>query len=382
MILNYKVSNFRSIKDEAEITFIATKSKELLDKNLIYSKNFNISILKGIGVFGPNGSGKSNLLRSISALANIVTTTVDDSDFFDVDHFLFDKSNEEKATSFFVDFIVSDIRYQYSILVDSNYIYEESLYKYVNGKRLLEYRVDLTSKENKRYKLRVGAKVENERKRVIKKAAEWLGGPSFLKVLYRENNDQLKFVKPIYEWFKNIETITPYAGSRKMGYRLAVISSKNSKFKDVLVNFMKLADIMIKDIIIEEKEEDKNPNIYFVYESENGSLKKIPYEEDSTGTRRLFQIASEFIFSMICNDGLLIFDDVGAELHPAIIYNLFELYFSYNKGTRQIIFSSHMLELMDILRRDQVYFTQKDRATLATDLYSMNDFDGIRKDLI
>lgn len=385
MILNFKVSNFRSIKDEMEISFVANKSKELFDKNIIFNKNFSMPILKGIGVFGPNGSGKSNLLRSLTTVSNIVTGATSDSDMDYVAHFLFDKSCEKKPTSFFVDFIVSNIRYQYFVLVDSNYIYEECLYKYENGKRLLEYRVDLTDKEDKKYKIRVGTKVEPERRRVIKQAAEWVGGHSFLKILYRENNDQLKFVKPIYEWFKNIETITPYSGSRDMGLRLSVEFFKNKKLKDILVKFMKVADVMIKDIFVEEIEGTKNVNIYFVYESESGIIKKIPYEEDSTGTRRLFQIASEFISAMLLEDGLLVFDDVGAELHPAIIYNLFELYFSSNNeknGVRQVIFSSHMLETMDILRRDQVYFTQKDRATLATDIYAMSDFEGIRKDLI
>lgn len=40
--------------------------------------------------------------------------------------------------------------------------------------------------------------------------------------------------------------------------------------------------------------------------------------------------------------------------------------------------------LMDtemLFRRDQIYFTNKDRDTGAAELYSLSDFKGVRKDL-
>ena len=46
-----------------------------------------------------------------------------------------------------------------------------------------------------------------------------------------------------------------------------------------------------------------------------------------------------------------------------------------------MIFTSHNTNLLDldVLRRDQIWFTEKDEQTAATDLFSLYDF-SIRKD--
>ena len=53
----------------------------------------------------------------------------------------------------------------------------------------------------------------------------------------------------------------------------------------------------------------------------------------------------------------------------------------YNPRGAQLIFTSHNTNLLDldIFRRDQIWFTEKDEKCVATDLFSLYDF-SVRKD--
>ena len=70
-------------------------------------------------------------------------------------------------------------------------------------------------------------------------------------------------------------------------------------------------------------------------------------------------------------------------MHPLLTKHLVSLFNSveFNPNGGQFIFTSHNTNLLDldVLRRDQIWFTEKDEQTAATDLFSLYDF-SIRKD--
>ena len=78
-----------------------------------------------------------------------------------------------------------------------------------------------------------------------------------------------------------------------------------------------------------------------------------------------------------------VLDEMDAHLHPLLTKHLVSLFNSveFNPNGAQLIFTSHNTNLLDldVLRRDQIWFTEKDEQTAATDLFSLYDF-SIRKD--
>jgi hypothetical protein len=74
---------------------------------------------------------------------------------------------------------------------------------------------------------------------------------------------------------------------------------------------------------------------------------------------------------------------MDAHLHPLLTKHLVSLFNSaaYNPNGAQLVFTSHNTNLLDldILRRDQIWFTEKDENTASTDLFSLYDF-SVRKD--
>ena len=74
---------------------------------------------------------------------------------------------------------------------------------------------------------------------------------------------------------------------------------------------------------------------------------------------------------------LLIIDEINAKLHPTLVCYLIGLFNSteHNPNNSQLVFTTHETSILDqdILRRDQVWFCEKDE-NQATRLYSLLDF--------
>jgi len=77
------------------------------------------------------------------------------------------------------------------------------------------------------------------------------------------------------------------------------------------------------------------------------------------------------------NGKILIVDELDAKLHPFLTRKIINLFMdkSVNINNAQLIFATHDTNLLNIqyLRRDQIWFTEKNRAD-STDLYSLVEF--------
>ena len=117
---------------------------------------------------------------------------------------------------------------------------------------------------------------------------------------------------------------------------------------------------------------------------ENGN--DVPYilnmTEESDGTNSYFRLIG-VVKRALDYGTLLVADEIDAHLHPLLMKHLVSLFNSdlFNPYGAQLIFTSHNTNLLDldILRRDQIWFTEKDEDTAATDLFSLYDF-SVRKD--
>lgn len=100
-------------------------------------------------------------------------------------------------------------------------------------------------------------------------------------------------------------------------------------------------------------------------------------KEESAGTNRFVALTALWL-NAINNGQLLVIDELDTKLHPALTRFLIKAI--HNASSAQLIFTTHDSSLLDAkcLRRDQIWFTEKDAAG-ATNLFSLWDFD-VRKD--
>ena len=79
---------------------------------------------------------------------------------------------------------------------------------------------------------------------------------------------------------------------------------------------------------------------------------------------------------------VLIIDELDKSLHPFLVHYIVEIFNDrdINKNGSQLIFNTYDTNLLDlnILRRDQIWFTEKNSDNGESELYSLSDF-SVRK---
>ena len=75
---------------------------------------------------------------------------------------------------------------------------------------------------------------------------------------------------------------------------------------------------------------------------------------------------------------VLVVDEIEASMHPLLTRHLIEMIQDQttNQNHAQLIFTTHDTGLLDLklLRRDQIWFAEKDEKTMQTDIYALTEF--------
>lgn len=406
MLIEYFVSNFRSIYKEQSFNMMAVNSyKEMEDTNLIVSKDMNL--LKSTAIYGPNASGKSTLLESLDTFRDIVlysSTRYDIDSPLPVKPFAFSDNANNEPTTFELTFIEEGYKYNFEIVLNRERILEEYLTAYPKGQPQQWYS-RFFNEDTKEYEYEYSSLFKGQKKvweKATKKNALYLSTAINL----QENEEGQLF--PVYNWFKN--KLTPI-GIHDWSDEMTKELCKNEENKNIIVKFLKSAGIDIQDIElkIENKEEllssiknselretlstmqnlllktlsvdiiEKfNQRINVVFVHSNGI--KLDLREQSDGTQKLFAFASLWLESL--QDGRVLFcDELNDNLHPALVKMLVDMFNSeLNDNSAQLVFTTHETSILnqETLRRDQVWFCERDK-NLSTKIYPLSDFKP-RKD--
>ena len=117
-------------------------------------------------------------------------------------------------------------------------------------------------------------------------------------------------------------------------------------------------------------------------DSEGGKVEFEMFGEESLGTVKAFLLAP-FVLESLERGQVIVMDELNNSLHPLLVRFLVGLFNNRkaNKGNGQLIFTTHETGILsqDILRRDQVWFCEKDEGQ-ATKVFSLQDFKP-RKDV-
>ena len=121
MVIDFKIKNFRSIKEETVLSLEASgskgKSDNVFEMETLNGKKFRL--LKTAVIYGANASGKSNIIRAYWVLRQLIATSfrydVNDEIIF-AEPFELSPETESEPTELTLNFIAWDKRqYIYSI---------------------------------------------------------------------------------------------------------------------------------------------------------------------------------------------------------------------------------------------------------------------------
>lgn len=397
MLVEFKISNFRSFKDE--VTF----SMEPLTQNGTNPNTIDTGLKKipqlyrTAGIFGPNASGKSNMLKAMAFIKYLSKRTPDMKveDVWPDEHYAL-SDDKDIPMSFSIEVLVNDVLYKYSVSILNNIIQFESLYSTpISQKSATESCVFLRKYENNKMIL------EKKAKGILQRwSDETLDNKLFLSAIVNNNKCQIKEVLEVYNEINNI--IVADAQTLTEGFSLNEIYKGRG---DKIVSLMKNADLGLENIAVKEvsideiirkyKERneqipsetiqnliDKKSKVFEVksyHKTEDGNIKEFTFDKmESRGTKAFLSLSGPFL-NALENGRTILVDELDNALHPYLVQYLIYLFNNpeINKKGAQLIFTSHAHYLMDgeHLSRDQIWFTSKELNNgFYSDLYSLSDF--------
>ena len=260
---------------------------------------------------------------------------------------------------------IQDNQYTYGFHVLHNKIVKEYLLRKQKRRTVLFTRDTTVSIKNKSLFKGVSNLLEQLRDDVL-----------FLKFAYFLNNDVAKEIVSFFDrmMFDN-DTRFPYH----------LIQPGEEKINQLALRLMKYADPTVEDIVLRKNKETNEKRLVlrrYTYTSQWDKDRE--FEVDfkdfsSRGSARMYQILRVICF-VLEQGGVFVADEIHQHLHPLLTRELIRLFHSpvHNPKNAQLVCTTHEILLLDEdIRRDQIWFIEKDRAGRST-LYSLADFKNIR----
>lgn len=397
MIIQFSFKNYKSFKNEVTLDMTATKMTELQNHVV---KIGNDKLLKIAAVYGANAAGKSNIYEAFEYMSYYVYASfrfggdsdnkqMDNEKYPKVTPFVFDENAKKEPTTFEVFFIDNEDSmqktYQYGFSLLQNSVEEEWLY--VKSKSAREYKTIFYRKN--------GEKINFTR---IKKGAENIELSLEKETLIVSLGAKLKInqLKKVRDWFMKNEVVDfgdPFENLLR-SQSLPKNFADDREVQNKVVKYFSTFDESIKDFKVEvendssEDEDDKDIKVDTLHRNNKGELVSIPLQKESSGTLKMFALYPP-ILEALNNGSTLFVDELNSRLHSLLVRNIILTFANpeLNRNNAQLIFTTHDIWQIsnDFLRRDEIWFVEKDTETGISDLYSLADFsddDGtkIRKD--
>lgn len=154
-------------------------------------------------------------------------------------------------------------------------------------------------------------------------------------------NYDIEPVDDVMSWFMDIEFLD-YDDPQK---ERKIILPKTKRERMKMFEMLQKMDINICDIREEKDLDGKIVGIYVKHILEKGLFYEIPYEEESSGTRKLFSCLAK-IMDCLKNGTLLIADELDAKLHPKLLQYIIELFTDTKSNRRGLSFYLHLMILL------------------------------------
>lgn len=394
MLLQFNVSNALSFKQEAILDLVA--GSDISHREFLIAAGKQ-KVVPTVAIYGANAAGKSNLFKAMTAAIMFVRNSekMQINTPTGIIPFVMDEEGRSGKTRFDFIFIHEGIKYEYGFVADASKVYEEYLYEYKSAKPSMiferentnEYRYTVTLKKE----LKPFEKRTTENKLFLATATAW----------------NCKITEKPFRWFD--EMIDTYNGDSVQATMADALDSEDQEeIRSFARKYLRAADFNITDYVFTVKAgmpEDlvlppglsfdesllanmKRWELTMVHTLEkDGQINTVtlPYQLESDGTQMYFAYCPA-IYRALKKGKTVVVDDIDNKLHPLLVRNLVSLFHDHNTNPNgaQLIFNTHDVDLLDLdfLRRDQIYFVEKDNKTGESELYALSDFSPRKTDKI
>ena len=417
MLIRFQIKNLYSFEEETEFNLL-TNDSELLPHHKKHANG--VDFLRLSAIYGANASGKSNFVKAIHLLQEMIKRgrVVDNANDY---KFRLRKEALTKPISLGIELLTNGKMYYYTITFEHNQILNEALIEtFKEGEDRIVF--ERTLVEGIQQIPFVGAEVTDEKGRVfLELLREKLLSKDelLLTFLAQKYPDEYTDIYNVFGWFLN--TLVVLYPSFKVNGMVHLFDT-DSKIRDFINTFIpnlstgiesfyiktdtiektfpnideenkrKLVDELKKEsdkgiafydghtreevaIVLNEDDTLSTKRLFMEHLGKDGYKVHFPLKLESDGTKRLLEYAP-LNSDVINNERVYIVDEIERSIHPMMIKELIKKISSGTTAKGQLIFTTHESCLLDqeILRPDEIWFTQKDMGG-ATQMYSLSDFN-------
>jgi AAA15 family ATPase/GTPase len=391
MLLSFRFANHRSFREEQQLNLspIYRGDGAAADEELL-------GAVPVVGIFGANASGKSNVISAFDYMSRMVGESDRESEpglGLRRQPFRLDPEIAAQPSSYVTDLALNGVRHTYGFIVDDQRIVEEWLYSYPSRRKRTVF-------ERSGQDFNWG---EESKRSGIRRLAEIVAPTAlFLSVSARFDphgasetdgrDGALDSLHDTFSWLWQRVSYDRTASSRRIresSYSRWLI---NPRRRAGIIELLRAADIGLQDVSVKRTplgsvNDDANvftDEIRFIhYGAKDNVMLKVA--DESSGTLRLLQLAGRAI-PILEAGGLFLVDEIDSSLHPLLTASMVHLFQSAKINTyrAQLIFTTHDATLLgpldgeDVLRRDQVWFTDKDDDG-ASELFPLAEFKPRRQ---
>jgi hypothetical protein len=311
-----------------------------------------------------------------------------------IEPFRLDQEWRNKPSSFAIRLLIRGTEYQYGFAATQERVHREWLYVKREGGRVsqaLDRGYGSTTHTTQWY---LRGELKEQAQAAVKATRD---NGLFLSQAAQMNVD---FLTELFLWFRyrdwNLDLSTlPLRTMQATAKRVL----DDPAFRGQIERLIRDADLGISQLVVQKR---KLPNVSLSgIPGIPGPAPRIPYAEyhevqtyhhspdsdepvefsleqdESLGTQRFFSMLGPIVAGLELG-ALLVVDELDCSMHPLLTRKLVELFQSNeaNPNGAQLVFATHDSSLMgpSLLRRDQVWFSEKDEKA-ATRLFSLCDIE-------
>lgn len=433
MLVRFTVENFMSFKEPAELSMLASKVQLHSEHVIRPEKSTGLRVLKSSVVYGANASGKSNLIKALHHAKQLITVGEVAGKNLPYSPFKLDKQTNNQPSRFEFEIKYGERYYAYGFLMNQKRILEEWLYEISRTKEKLIFERTYTAQKTEFNLEGLKTKTDSDRQFLNFIGRGTPENRLFLRECFERNVfkdlEYLTALSDVYEWFDD-KLIILFPNSKYSGLEMdlhsddlnmTTLSTMLSHFDTGIANlnlqqidFRNEAPEIPEDVkqeIIKSLEEREAALVsgprgvrYRVFLTDEGEVSahklmtchidsdgdEVLFElnQESDGTQRLLDIAPGLL-DLLTQDKVYVIDELDRSLHTEITTSLMSTFLKLtaNKPS-QLIVTTHESNLLnlDLMRRDEIWFTQKNKSGQSK-LYSLEEFKArfdkdIRKDYL
>ncbi|RLD10422.1 MAG: ATP-binding protein [Chloroflexota bacterium] len=416
MLIRFHVSNFLSFDEEVELSMIPGKTRKHPGHVTKSEGRHDIDILRSAIIYGANASGKSNIVKAMAFAQELIVEGTHVKESIPRTRFKLKEETVNTPSKFEFEFKAGERCYIYGFELNRQRIYEEWLYEIrKTTETMLFERATGSSGETSIEFGKIDFKNEKEKDLFDLVAMGTRPNQLFLTESLERN---IMHFDDVYKWFRE-KLIIIFPASKFIP--LATIGT-DQDLANMLINYLEqlgtgicgfelsevdpekefpedVINILLKSLQERDKNDDDSKMVFFGDPQDERYLAEIVDEElkakkltlrhqmsdseqeillgmaeESDGTRRLLDLLPG-LANPNNEDKVYVVDELDRSLHPVLSHRLVKLFLENEVPESQLIATTHASHLLDqdLLRRDEVWFVEKDKKG-ASHVYSLEEY--------